>query len=571
MTKRRSTRRANRRNTFGGLNLELTPIEPMTNNQKRVFESEKNQVLHGCAGTGKAQPGYAKIKVPNGWSTMKDISIGDSVVTPDNKTATVTNKYYHESKPIYRIYLKDGRFVDACDEHLWKFETERKTFIGQTKDIPNLLKNNRDRLYLPLSAPIYEEPKTYSIHPYIIGALIGDGSLTVENRVIISSADSFIINKIADLLPEEVLIRKIPSSKYEYSIVSKNTNSCNFIATQLKILGLAGKSSYTKQIPLEYMSGSLEDKLNLLQGLFDTDGTVDTKNSIEFSTTSLMLANQVSELIYSLGGACSIKSRMGSCNGKDTVTNYRIRPSKLPLELKTKLFSVPRKVERIRAGQYDNSKNIKIDRIEYIGLMECWCITIDSDDSLYLTDNYIVTHNTFITSYLAYKGMSEGLYGRLVYIRSAVSTRNIGFMPGTEAEKASVYEVPYKEITNELFDRGGTYDELKKKGLVEFMLTSNIRGTTMNDSVVIVDECQNMTFHELDSIITRFGRDCTYYFCGDYKQADLSNSGIKKFFDILAELTEDFDSTEFVEDDIVRSELVKRYLIAKNRYESNIE
>lgn len=181
------------------------------------------------------------------------------------------------------------------------------------------------------------------------------------------------------------------------------------------------------------------------------------------------------------------------------------------------------------------------------------------------------TGKTFITSYLAYKGMSEGLYGRLVYIRSAVSTRNIGFMPGTEAEKASVYEVPYKEITNELFDRGGTYDELKKKGLVEFMLTSNIRGTTMNDSVVIVDECQNMTFHELDSIITRFGRDCTYYFCGDYKQADLSNSGIKKFFDILAELTEDFDSTEFVEDDIVRSELVKRYLIAKNRYESNIE
>lgn len=181
------------------------------------------------------------------------------------------------------------------------------------------------------------------------------------------------------------------------------------------------------------------------------------------------------------------------------------------------------------------------------------------------------TGKTFITSYLAYKAIAAGEFSKLVYIRSAVSTRNIGFLPGTEAEKAAVYETPYKEITNELFDRGGTYDDLKKKGVVEFMTTSHVRGTTMNDTVVIVDECQNMSFHELDSIITRFGRDCRYYFCGDYKQADLKDSetGIRKFFKILEKLDQDFDSTEFTVEDIVRSELVKRYLIAKEKHESS--
>jgi phosphate starvation-inducible protein PhoH len=179
------------------------------------------------------------------------------------------------------------------------------------------------------------------------------------------------------------------------------------------------------------------------------------------------------------------------------------------------------------------------------------------------------TGKTFVASFLAYQDMLAKRYGRLVYIRSAVATRSIGFLPGTESEKVAVYELPYKDISNELFDRGGVYDELKKKGLVEFMTTSHVRGISINDAVVIVDECQNMSFHELDSIKTRFGRDCRYFFCGDFRQADLGKeSGIKKFFDILKGLGEDYDYTEFVEEDIVRSDEVKRYIIARNKYEN---
>jgi phosphate starvation-inducible protein PhoH len=177
------------------------------------------------------------------------------------------------------------------------------------------------------------------------------------------------------------------------------------------------------------------------------------------------------------------------------------------------------------------------------------------------------TGKTFIASYLAYKALLAKEYGKVIYIRSAVATRNIGFLPGTEAEKVAVYELPYKDIANELFDRGGTYDDLKKKGVVEFMTTSHVRGITINDAVVIVDECQNMDFHELDSIMTRYGRDCRYFFCGDFRQADLKSNGIKKFFDILRSLSDDFEYTEFTESDIVRSDVVKRYIIARNKQE----
>lgn len=197
-----------------------------------------------------------------------------------------------------------------------------------------------------------------------------------------------------------------------------------------------------------------------------------------------------------------------------------------------------------------------------------------SEDSNQVLHGCAGTGKTFLSSYLAYKAQINGQFGRVVYIRSAVSSRDIGFLPGTEAEKVAVYELPYKEIANELFDRGGTYDDMKKKGTVDFLTTSYVRGTTLNDSVVIVDEIQNMSFHELDTIITRYGKDCRYYFCGDFRQSDLKKheqSGLKDFLEILRMMNKDFVFTDFTEEDIVRSDLVKRYIIARNKYESSTE
>jgi phosphate starvation-inducible protein PhoH len=173
------------------------------------------------------------------------------------------------------------------------------------------------------------------------------------------------------------------------------------------------------------------------------------------------------------------------------------------------------------------------------------------------------TGKTFISCYLAFDDMSKGSYEKLVIIRSAVPTRDIGFLPGTEKEKSSVYEEPYKDIANELFQRGDAYGILKQKGLVDFMTTSFIRGITLKHAVILIDECQNMSFHELDSIITRMGEGCKVIFCGDFRQADLKQNGMQDFIQILKRM-ELFDFIDFEVEDIVRSDFVKSYIIAKN-------
>lgn len=202
----------------------------------------------------------------------------------------------------------------------------------------------------------------------------------------------------------------------------------------------------------------------------------------------------------------------------------------------------------------------------------------NAQDKVFKCEKNLVLHGSagtgksFISSYLAYDDIiNRKRYAQLIYIRSAVPTRNIGFLPGTESEKVKVYEAPYQDIATELFNRGDAYEMLKKKEIVHFMTTSHVRGITLRDSVIIVDECQNMSYHELDSIVTRIGEGCRIFFCGDFHQSDLKDNGIKKFYNVLKSM-EEFDFVNFTVDDIVRSELVKSYLKAKYKefgYESD--
>ena len=193
-------------------------------------------------------------------------------------------------------------------------------------------------------------------------------------------------------------------------------------------------------------------------------------------------------------------------------------------------------------------------------------LAFDSEKNLVL-HGIAGTGKTFVASYLAYQDITDKEYSKLVIIRSAVPTRDIGFLPGTDKEKSAVYEEPYKDVARELFQRGDAYEVLKQKFIVEFMTTSFIRGITIDNAVILIDECQNMTFHELDSIITRVGLNCRIMFCGDFRQDDFSgkreNSGMVEFMKIL-ERTNRFDMVDFQIEDIVRSDLVKDYIIAKH-------
>ncbi len=180
---------------------------------------------------------------------------------------------------------------------------------------------------------------------------------------------------------------------------------------------------------------------------------------------------------------------------------------------------------------------------------------------------YAGTGKTFIALHLALSAVeSYGEQEQIVIIRSTVPTRECGFLPGTIEEKIEVYEQPYYALCNELTGEHNAYNELKKKGLIDFISTSYVRGCTLNDKVVIVDEMQNMNYHELDSVITRLGNNSRLILCGDYRQSDFTKEkdkhGMITILNILSQISE-FKSIEFQQEDILRSSFVKQYIIAK--------
>jgi predicted ribonuclease YlaK len=186
---------------------------------------------------------------------------------------------------------------------------------------------------------------------------------------------------------------------------------------------------------------------------------------------------------------------------------------------------------------------------------------------------YAGTGKTFISLYLALDQIlnENGPYNKVFIIRSVVASRDIGYLPGGPKEKASVYEEPYMEICDDLFGRGDGYNILKMKNIVDFTTTSFLRGRTFKDAIVIIDEAANMTFHELDTIMTRMGDNTRVIFSGDFRQTDLNKgkekSGLVDFMTILQRMNTHFTYVEFGKEDIVRSGLVRDYIITKTEME----
>lgn len=182
------------------------------------------------------------------------------------------------------------------------------------------------------------------------------------------------------------------------------------------------------------------------------------------------------------------------------------------------------------------------------------------------------TGKTYIALYKALEEVLDkpSLITKVVIVRSAVPSREIGHLPGDEKEKTEVYQQPYIEICENLFGRKDAFQRLQEQHNIKFMITSFVRGITLEDSVILVDEVQNMSDMELNSIITRVGKNSKIILCGDFRQTDLYKksdmSGLKKFM-VIADMMPSVRTIEFQISDIVRSQLVKEYLIARMAYE----
>jgi predicted ribonuclease YlaK len=177
-----------------------------------------------------------------------------------------------------------------------------------------------------------------------------------------------------------------------------------------------------------------------------------------------------------------------------------------------------------------------------------------------------------------YKALEEVLdksnpFHKIIIVRSAVQSRDMGHLPGDVAEKMEIYQQPYQQICHTLFGRKDAYQRLEEQGYIEFISTSFIRGMSFDDAIIIVDEMQNLTFEEIDTVMTRVGYRSKIIWCGDYRQTDLNKkkndmTGILKFFDIVMHMNA-FTRIEFTADDIVRSSLVKDYILAKMQHEDS--
>ncbi len=571
----------------------LIDIDPLTENQKKLFESfkeGKHLVAYGAAGTGKAQPLYSKILTPSGWTTMEKIKIGDYVLTPEGKKSKVSGIFPQGKKHIYEIIFHDGSKTRCCLEHLWEINApsgwnRRKVGskkIVNTQYIIDFLREKEIRksttnISIDLVEPIETKNIDLPLDPYLLGCLIGDGCLTT-NTPKFTTKDNSILEQLKYVLNENIKIKSCKGKNYDYNFIdiSSRKNKYNSLTKVLKDLGLQGKKSYEKTIPSLYINSGTKQKLELIRGLMDTDGTVDSKNgTVSFSTTSEILAKQVQEIIWSFGGICKITSKIPSYTYDGIKKNGR-KSYNVWITVKNpkELFSLQRKKDLCRETYDKLQYRRKIKNVNYIGEEESQCIMIEDEKHLYITDDYIITHNTFCLLYNALKEVLDerSPYEKVYIVRSLVPTREIGFLPGSHDDKADIYQIPYKNMVKYMFqmpsdaDFEMLYGNLKSQETIKFWSTSFLRGVTLDNCIIVVDEFANLNFHELDSIITRVGENCKIMFSGDATQSDLiktyERNGIIDFMRILRKMPS-FDIIEFGVNDIIRSGTVREYLIAK--------
>lgn len=400
-------------NLINDLTIKLMPHQEgfLQHYSKVVSEyGLKGYLLSADPGTGKAQPLDAPIRVPGGWSTMGEMTVGTKVIAKDGSVTSVTGVYPQGEKLIYRVTFTDGRTTECCGEHLWKVRWHgrgdaQSLRVMDTLTIAEQLKRGDQRFHIQLIDP-EERPEVHTpIDPYALGVLIGDGHLCHGN-VRVSMPDQFIINELTKTLPDDLTIKFI--HRYDYRIKAKDGYSNSYLKT-IRALGLAEKLSVDKFIPSDYLNGSISQRLALLQGLMDTDGTADKGGCASYSTSSEHLARDVQQLVWSLGGIAYITSRIPHFTYKgerfEGKLAYRVF---IRYRKPSNLFRLPRKQQYARDdGQYNTTLMLKITSIEPVGEKAAQCISIAHADRLYVTGDYIVTHNTFMGLALSHLAKSD--------------------------------------------------------------------------------------------------------------------------------------------------------------------
>jgi phosphate starvation-inducible protein PhoH len=505
----------------------------------QLFKKPESQVVlvNGPAGTAKAQPLDSPVLTTEGWKLMGDLTCDDYVYNDNGYPTAVVGIFPQGKKQVYTVEFDDGSSTECCDDHLWFTQTlsdrdhrERipgfrkqnkrikKPKAGSVKSLSEIrksLKTTSGRLnhYIPITAPVEFEHKDFLIHPYLLGSLIGDGSIT--NYVGFATADIESLNLLNRIVDQDYTFTY--RAAYDYSLVKKSRNAKpNIYKEELTRLGLFGKKSEDKFIPAEYLLGSKQQRINLLQGLMDTDGTTDG-HCLKFCTVSEQLKENFVELVQSLGGVCTCKLKQ--TQGQDAWFIY----PKLDLD---KPFRLKRKLNKyIKRSKYPVIRRIK--SVIKSRVTECQCIKVAADNSRYITNDYIVTHNTFMAIYagLTLLKSPERDIDSIYYVRKAVesSDKGMGYLPGDTGEKFSEYTLPLNEKL-EMFLEYDKINELHRARMVQALPINFLRGADWQNKCVILDEAQNLSRRELKTFLTRIGEGCKVFLIGDKTQSDIGKA-----------------------------------------------
>lgn len=418
-------------------------------------------LVSGPGGSGKAQPLHSRLATPTGWTTMGEVEVGDQLIGSDGGPISVTAVHERGELPIYRLTFSDGSSAEACDDHLWASWTSgqrhRKWKTGPlkgqprrypgtvrtTSDIRQLLLAPQPRsdrqtaaCFIPVAAPVRYAPQAgpLPIDPYALGLMLGDGGMTKSTAPTFTSCDQELFEALEQLIPYGDYLTRAKGAPTVY-VVGGN------LVRALKTLGLMGLKSERKHIPEQYLTASISDRLSLLQGLMDTDGTLARQGAggggaSIFSTSSPFLARDVRQLVESLGGTAATRTKQTTHLPSHNL-NIRLRKGVCPFRLtrKAQAFGETRTPRFYPPARH-------VEQVDYVGVMPARCITVSAEDSLYLTDNFIVTHNSW---QLAELSASERI-GRTLWLELAERTADeYGQVPGARYE---------------LIDHDGTYQDI---------------------------------------------------------------------------------------------------------------
>jgi len=380
---------------------------------KELWQRRDTEILlSGPYETGKCQLYETTIMTPSGPRRMGDLRVGDSVLSWDGVPTVVTGIYPQGVKPVYRVTLHDGSSTVAGDDHYWmvgrrrydRVGENRKKVAGSGHDVYKRMttaelraktlvrkagskKETRRSFWLPTAMPAQFQKRNLLIDPYVLGILIAEGGIT-GTSVTFSTGDEAVVREVARRASDADIRAR---GNYVYTLVGNGVNSYR---VRLEHYNLMYCDANSKFIPADYLCSDISDRLDLLRGLMDGDGTVDKLGSLSYSTNSSRLIEDIRFLVESLGGYVSsvgAKANSYRKDGKRIVTGKVGYTARICLPPNINPFYLERKSARLKIVAPPRRF---LDRIEYAGEQETLCISVAHPSALYLTDHFIVTHNT---------------------------------------------------------------------------------------------------------------------------------------------------------------------------------